>query len=62
MSYLKRKYPCPTGTRYHKPTGDCKVPCAKTHGPSHRRSPKSPYRCIAKKKSKSKSKKSKSKK
>lgn len=35
-----------SGTRWHKPSQTCKEPCKVSHGAGHRRSPKSPYRCI----------------
>ena len=38
---------CRVGQRRHKPTGQCRTPCKKSHGPTWRRSPKGPYyKCI----------------
>ena len=34
-----------SGTRWHKKSATCKLPCKTSHGPGHRRSPKSPYSC-----------------
>ena len=36
-----------SGKRYHKASGQCRTPCKTSHGPTWRRSPKSPhYKCI----------------
>ena len=32
-----------SGKRFHKPTGQCRTPCQKSHGPTWRRSPKGPH-------------------
>ena len=49
--YMPRSYTlrCKRGSgkRWHKPSGQCRTPCKKSHGTGYRRSPKEPYyKCI----------------